>query len=104
MQTTPVAIVGVHLAKKGFALGGGCDLRRLTKQKAKFTALSATLAREYGLKLETQTSSTGREPCILAKFEDGTTSMLMDARDLATMAGSFEKFEKTLRGKLFLFF
>ena len=36
MQTTPVAIVGVHLAKKGFALGGGCDLKRLTKQKAKF--------------------------------------------------------------------
>lgn len=104
MQTTPVAIFGVHLAKKGLSLGGGCDLRRLTKQKAKFTALGATLAKEYGLKLETETSSTGREPCILAKFEDGTTSMLMDARDLATMAGSFEKFEKTLRGKLFLFF
>ena len=104
MQTTPVAIVGVHLAKKGFALGGGCDLRKITKQKTKFTALGAGLAKDYDLKVETQTSSTGREPCIMAKFEDGTTSMLMDARDLATIAGSFEKFEKTLRGKLFLFF
>ena len=101
MQTTPVAIVGVHLAKKGL---GGCDLKRITRQKAKFKALGQALTTEYGLKLETETSSTGREPCILAKFEDGTTSMLMDARDLATIDGSFEKFERTLRGKLFLFF
>jgi hypothetical protein len=104
MQTQPVAIVGAHLSKKGFALGGGCDLKRLTKQKAKFAALGTALANDYNLKLETQTSSTGREPCVLAKFEDGSTSMLMDARDLATIDGSFEKFEKTLRGKLFLFF
>jgi hypothetical protein len=104
MQTQPVAIVGVHLSKKGFALGGGCDLKRLAKQKAKFAALGTALANDYNLKLETQTSSTGREPCVLAKFEDGSTSMLMDARDLATIDGSFEKFEKTLRGKLFLFF
>jgi hypothetical protein len=104
MQTQPVALVGVHLSKKGFAIGGGCDLKRLTKQKAKFAALGIALAKDYDLKLETQTSSTGREPCVLAKFEDGTTSMLMDARDLATIDGSFEKFEKTLRVKLFLFF
>jgi hypothetical protein len=104
MQTQPVAIIGVHLAKRGFSLGGGCDLKRLSKQKSKFAALGTALANDYNLKLETQTSSTGREPCVLAKFEDGTTSMLMDARDLATIDGSFEKFEKTLRGKLFLFF
>ena len=36
MQTTPVAIVGVHLAKKGL---GGCDLKRITRQKAKLKAL-----------------------------------------------------------------
>ena len=101
MQTIPVAIVGVHLAKKGL---GGCDLKRITRQKAKFKALGQTLTTEYGLKLETEASSTGREPCVLAKFEDGTTSMLMDARDLATIDGAFEKFERTLRGKLFLFF
>jgi hypothetical protein len=104
MQTQPIAIVGVHLAKKGLSLGGGCDLKRISKQKAKFAALGQALAKEYGLKLETETSSTGREPCVLAKFEDGTTSLIMDARDLATIDGSFEKFEKTLRGKLFLFF
>lgn len=101
MQTTPVAIVGVHLAKKGL---GGCDLKRITRQKAKFKALGQILTTDYGLKLETEASSTGREPCVLAKFEDGTTSMLMDARDLATIDGAFEKFERTLRGKLFLFF
>jgi hypothetical protein len=101
MQTTPVAIVGLHLTKKGL---GGCDLKRITRQKAKFKALGLALKADYNLALETETSSTGREPCILAKFEDGTTSMLMDARDLATIDGSFEKFEKTLRGKLFLFF
>ncbi len=101
MQTTPVSIVGVHLAKKGL---GGCDFKRLSRQKAKFRALGLALKADYGLNLETEASSSGREPCILAKFEDGTTSMLMDARDLATIDGSFEKFEKTLRGKLFLFF
>jgi hypothetical protein len=104
VQTQPVALVAVHLSKKGFAIGGGCDLKRLTKQKTKFASLGTALANDYGLRLETETSSTGREPCVLAKFEDGTTSMLMDARDLATIDGSFDKFEKTLRGKLFLFF
>jgi hypothetical protein len=104
LQTTPLSIVGVHLSKKGFALGGGCDLKRLTKQKAKFAALAEALAKDYGLKLETETSSTGREPCVLAKFADGTTSMILDARDLATIDGSFERFERALRGKLFLFF
>lgn len=101
MQTTPVAIVGVHLAKKGL---GGCDLKRITRQKAKFKALGQALNTEYKLALETEASSTGREPCVLAKFADGSTSLILDARDLATIDGAFDKFEKTLRGKLFLFF
>lgn len=103
MQSTPVALVGVHLAKKGLALGG-CDLKRITKQKSKLQALKAKLAEQYGLQVETASSSTGREPCVLAKFEDGTTSLILDARDLSAVDGSFEKFEKNLRGKLFLFF
>jgi hypothetical protein len=101
MQTQPVSIVGVHLAKKGL---GGCDLKRISRQKAKFKALGMALKAEFNLELETDASSTGREPCVLAKFEDGTTSLILDARDLATIDGSFERFEKTLRGKLFLFF
>ena len=101
MQTTPIAIVGVHLTKKGL---GRCDLKRITRQKAKFKALGQALNAEYQLALETEASSTGREPCVLAKFEDGTTSLILDARDLATIDGAFDKFEKTLRGKLFLFF
>ncbi len=101
MQTTPVAIVGVHLSKRGL---GGCDLKRITRQKAKFKALGSALGLDYGLALETESASTGREPCVLARFEDGTTSLLMDARDLATISGDLGKFEKTLRAKLFLFF
>jgi hypothetical protein len=101
MQTTPVALVGVHLAKQGL---GGCDLKRITRQKTKVKALGLALKTEYNLALETEASSTGREPCVLAKFEDGTTSMILDARDLATIDGAFDKFERTLRGKLFLFF
>lgn len=101
MQTTPIAIVGLHLDKKGL---GGCDLKRITRQKAKFKVLAQALNTEYNLALETEASSTGREPCVLAKFQDGSTSMILDARDLATIDGTFEKFERTLRGKLFLFF
>lgn len=101
MQTTPVAIVGVHLSKRGL---GGCDLKRITRQKAKFKALGSALGLDYGLALDTESASTGREPCVLARFEDGTTSLLMDARDLATISGDLVKFEKTLRAKLFLFF
>ncbi len=101
MQTKPVAIVGVHLSKRGL---GGCDLKRITRQKAKFKALGSALGLDYGLALETESASTGREPCVLARFEDGTTSLLMDARDLATISGDLGKFEKTLRAKLFLFF
>ncbi|MEY4425077.1 MAG: hypothetical protein RJB56_704 [Actinomycetota bacterium] len=101
MQTQPVAIVGVHLAKRGL---GGCDFKRISRQRAKFKALGQALATEFNLVLETSASSTGREPCVLAKFADGTTSLLMDARDLATIDGDVAKFEKTLRAKLFLFF
>ncbi len=101
MQTQPVAIVGVHLAKRGL---GGCDFKRISRQKAKFKALGQALSTEFNLVLETSASSTGREPCVLAKFADGTTSLLMDARDLATIDGDVAKFEKTLRAKLFLFF
>ncbi len=101
MQTQPVAIVGVHLAKRGL---GRCDFKRISRQRAKFKALGQALSTEFNLVLETSASSTGREPCVLAKFADGTTSLLMDARDLATIDGDLAKFEKTLRAKLFLFF
>jgi hypothetical protein len=104
MQTQPVALVGLHLAKRGLIGNATCDLKRITRQKAGFKALTERLAGEYSLKFETETSSTGREPCVLAKFEDGSTSMILDARDLATIDGSMEKFEKTLRAKMFLFF
>lgn len=104
MQSTPVAIVGVHLAQKGLFGAKTCDFKRISRQKGAFKALDARFRADYGVGLETTAASTGREPCVLAKFEDGSTSMLLDARDLATINGSMENFEKTLRAKLFLFF
>ena len=100
----PVALIGVHLAKKGLSGAIACDLKRISRKRAQFRALTAAYKTDYGVDFELTASATGKEPCVLAKFEDGTTSMILDARDLATIDGAFDKFEKTLRGKLFLFF
>lgn len=104
MQSTPIAILGVHLAQKGLFGAKTCDFKRISRQKGAFKALEASIKADYGVTLETKASSTGREPCVLAKFEDGSTSMLLDARDLAIIDGSMQDFEKTLRAKLFLYF
>jgi hypothetical protein len=40
----------------------------------------------------------------LAQFDDGSTAMLLDARDLALADGDIKKFDKTLRAKMFFFF
>ncbi len=103
-QSTPIAIVGVHLARERILGTKTYDFKRISRQKGAFKALAAKIQADYGVTFETQASSTGREPCVLAKFQDGSTSMLLDARDLATINGSMENFEKTLRAKLFLFF
>jgi hypothetical protein len=59
---------------------------------------------DYGVQFETTSSSTGKEPCVLAKFDDGSTALLLDARDLALVNGDLKKFDQNLRAKLLFFF
>lgn len=103
-STTPVALVGFHMAKKGLAGAIGCDFKRISRKRAGFKALKDTYKTEYGVDFEVTTSSTGKEPCVLAKFDDGSTAMLLDARDLALADGNLKKFDKTLRAKMLFFF
>ena len=100
----PVALVGVHLAKKGLSGAFACDFKRISRKKAQFKALTAKYKADYGVDFELTSSSTGKEPCVLAKFDDGSTAMLLDARDLALAAGDMKKFDKTLRAKMLFFF
>lgn len=100
----PVALIGMHLAKKGLSGAFACDFKRITRKKAQFKALTAAYKAEYGVDFELIASSTGKEPCVLAKFDDGSTAMLLDARDLALVAGDVKKFDQNLRAKMFFFF
>jgi len=100
----PVALIGMHLAKKGLSGAFACDMKRITRKKAQFKALSTAYKAEYGVDFELTASSTGKEPCVLAKFDDGSTAMLLDARDLALVAGDVKKFDQNLRAKMFFFF
>lgn len=100
----PVALIGVHLAKKGLSGAFACDLKRISRKRAQFRALTAAFKAEYGVDFELSASATGKEPCVLAKFDDGSTAMLLDARDLALVDGNVKKFEQNLRAKMMFFF
>lgn len=100
----PVALLGVHLAKKGLSGAFACDLKRLSRKRAQFRTVVAAFKAEYGVDFELTASSTGKEPCVLAKFDDGSTAMLLDARDLALVDGNVKKFEQNLRAKMMFFF
>jgi hypothetical protein len=100
----PVALIGVHLAKKGLSGAFACDFKRISRKRAQFRALTAAYKADYGVDFELTASSTGKEPCVLAKFDDGSTAMLLDARDLALANGDMKKFDKTLRAKMLFFF
>jgi len=100
----PVALIGMQLAKKGLSGAFACDMKRLARKKAQFKALTAAYKAEYVVDFELTTSSTGKEPCVLAKFDDGSTAMLLDARDLALVDGDVKKFDQNLRAKMFFFF
>jgi hypothetical protein len=100
----PVALIGVHLAKKGLGSAFACDFKRISRKRAGFKALKDRYLAEYGVQFETTSSSTGKEPCVLAKFDDGSTALLLDARDLALVNGDLKKFDQNLRAKLLFFF
>ena len=100
----PVALVGVHLAKKGLSGAIACDFKRISRKKAQFKALTNAYKADYGVDFELTASATGKEPCVLAKFDDGSTALLLDARDLALVNGDLKKFDQNLRAKLLFFF
>jgi len=100
----PVALIGMQLAKKGLSGAIACDMKRLARKKAQFKVLTAAYKAEYGVDFELTSSSTGKEPCVLARFDDGSTAMLLDARDLALVDGDMKKFDQNLRAKMFFFF
>lgn len=100
----PVALIGVHLAKKGLGSAFACDFKRISRKRVGFKALKDAYLADYGVVFETASSSTGKEPCVLAKFDDGSTALLLDARDLALVNGDLKKFDKNLRAKMLFFF
>ena len=100
----PIALVGVHLAKKGLSGALACNLKRITRKKGAFSALKRQYLADFGVDFEVSSSSTGKEPCVLARFEDSSTAMLLDARDLAVIDGDLSKFDRLLRAKMLLFF
>ena len=128
-QATPVRLIGVYKADGGFIgelkyvfghlLGlADCKLCDIThspiRKKSSWKAMEKRIRTDYGLDFQllhmnerdaiVQAATTGREPCVLAQYDDGTVTMLLDSVDLKAVAGSVEKFEKTLRARLILFF
>ena len=103
-STKPVALIGVHLAKKGLSGAFACDFKRISRKKAQFKALNTAFKADYGVEFELTSASTGKEPCVLAKFDDGSTAMLLDARDLALVDGDMTRFDRNLRAKMLFFF
>lgn len=128
-QINPVKLVGVYKADGGFRgevvyvvghLFGlkECSLCDIThsplRRKPSWDAAAARLKSEFGLDFELVhmnerspsilKATTGREPCVLAEYEDGSVTMMLDARDLKIVAGSVSKFEKLIQARLALFF
>jgi hypothetical protein len=48
-------------------------------------------------------ASSGREPCVLIRDEDGGVSMIADWNDLAASSGRIDVFERILRSKLLMY-
>ncbi len=128
-QEKAVALVGVYHADGGFLgeakyffghlLGlTSCELCSVThspvKKKASWKELEQKLTSEFNLDFEllhlnerdekVLNASENRTPCVLAKYADGSLSMLIDKQDLQAVSGSVEKFERALRARLLIFF
>jgi hypothetical protein len=128
-QQKPVKLVGVYNADGGLAgelkyffghlIGvAKCELCDIThspiRRKAAFDQLAAALKAEYGLDFELKhlnerteaefNASKGKEPCVLAQYEDGNLGMLLDRVDLRAVDGDVTKFERLVRSRLVLFF
>ena len=128
-QAIPVKLVGVYRADGGFVgelkyvfghlIGiADCKLCDIThspiRKKPSWTKMTNRIKAKYGLDFElvhrnerseiVAKATTGREPCVMAEYSDGSVTVLLDAFDLKTLDGSVPKFEKLLEARLLLFF
>lgn len=128
-QAIPVKLVGVYRADGGFVgelkyvfghLVGlaDCKLCDIThspvRKKPTWVNMTRRIKTKYNLDFDLvhrnertkaqEKATTGREPCVLAEYSDGTVTILLDSVDLKALNGSVEKFEKLLEARLLLFF
>ncbi|NBU23552.1 MAG: hypothetical protein EBS38_06565 [Actinobacteria bacterium] len=94
-----------------------CELCDIThspiKKKASFKALEKELLNEHGIAIkllhmnerserELQASS-GREPCVLLQYPDGSLSMFLDFVDLKALSGNVSSLRKLILSRLDLY-
>jgi hypothetical protein len=128
-QQRPIRLIGVYNADGGITgelkyffghLVGlaKCELCDIThspiRRKASFDKLALELKSEYGLdfalkhlneRTEAETkASSGKEPCVLAEYPDGTLGMFLDRQELRVVGGDVGRFEKLVRARLAIFF
>jgi hypothetical protein len=129
VQAIPEKLIGVYRADGGFVgelkyvfghlIGiADCKLCDIThspiRKKPSWTKMTNRIKTKYGLDFElvhrnerseiVAKATTGREPCVMAEYSDGSVTVLLDASDLKTLDGSVPKFEKLLEARLLLFF
>jgi hypothetical protein len=128
-QQKPIRLIGVYNANGGvmgelkYFFGhligiAKCELCDIThspiRRKASFDQLAGELKTEYGLdfalkhlneRTESETkASSGKEPCVLAEYPDGSLGMFLDRQELRVVDGHVDKFSKLVRARLALFF
>ena len=128
-QQKPIRLIGVYKADGGvigelkYFFGhligvAKCELCDVThspiRKKASFDQLTKALKSEFGLdfalkhlneRTEAETkASSGKEPCVLAEYPDGSLVMFLDRQELRDVKGDVGRFEKVTRARLSLFF
>lgn len=128
-QQKPIRLVGVYKADGGvigelkYFFGhligiAKCELCDVThspiRKKASFDKLTKDIRSEFGLdfalkhlneRTEAETkASAGKEPCVLAEYQDGSLGMFLDRQELREVKGDVARFEKVARARLKLFF
>jgi hypothetical protein len=128
-QQTPTRLIGVYNADGGIVgelkyffghlIGvAKCELCDVThspiRRKASFDKLASDLKAEFGLEMALKhlnerteseiRASSGKEPCVLAQYADGSLGMFLDRAELSMVNGDVGKFEGLVRARLRLFF
>jgi hypothetical protein len=128
-QQKPIRLVGVYKADGGvigelkYFFGhligvAKCELCDVThspiRKKASFDQLTKDLKTEFGLDVALKhlnerteaeiKASSGKEPCVLAEYPDGSLGMFLDRQELREVKGDVDRFEKVTRARLALFF